>query len=280
MPETQRSILRRKIAAAELRANTENDRASKAGDIVAAVFGDYFGATFKTGPLRVRALDRARLADLPMRGAWFLFRRGNLDIIVGFDAAMLAASVNAALLRPIDEAPKGEATIVDRSIAGALAARLADAFATLGAGPSAVEIARLQAACAPGDLAPGKPSLAFDAFEATEFRLAPAVSVNMLIAVASDRASSAPGKAPAPQWHGAMSRIAAAAPVSVDASLGVIETTIGDVVNFAPGQVLPFAGAAVDNIKIASRGAPAPLFGGALGARDGRRAVKIAGLGG
>lgn len=276
MMETQRSILRRKVAAAELRANAENDRASKAGDIVAALFGAYFGATFKPGPMRVRALDRARLADLPMRGAWYLFRRGDLDIIIGFDGAMLAASVNAALLRPIDEAPKGEPTIVDRSIAAALAARLAAAFAPTIAGPSDVEVARLQAAGAPGDLAPGKQSLAFDAFEATEFRLAPGVSVNMLIAVAGDRVGRAPGKPGAPAWYGDLSRIAAAAEVSVSASLGVIETTIGEVVNLSPGKILPFAAARIDNIRLGARGASAPVFAGALGARDGRRAVKIA----
>ena len=247
MTETQRSILRRKVAAAELRANAENERASQAGEIVASLFGDYFGATFKPGPLRVRALDRARFADLPMRGAWFLFRRGDLDIIIGFDAAMLAASVNAALLRPIDEPPKGAPTMVDRSIAAALA-----------------------------DLEPGKQSLAFDAFEATEFRLAPGVLVNLLIAVAGDRVSRAPGKPGAPAWYGELSRIAAAAEVSVSAGLGVIETTIGDVVNFSPGQVLPFAAAEIANIRLTARGASAPVFAGALGARDGRRAVKIA----
>ena len=276
MTETQRSILRRKVAAAELRANAENERASQAGEIVASLFGDYFGATFKPGPLRVRALDRARFADLPMRGAWFLFRRGDLDIIIGFDAAMLAASVNAALLRPIDEPPKGAPTMVDRSIAAALAARLAAAFASTIAGPSDVETARLQAAGAPGDLEPGKQSLAFDAFEATEFRLAPGVLVNLLIAVAGDRVSRAPGKPGAPAWYGELSRIAAAAEVSVSAGLGVIETTIGDVVNFSPGQVLPFAAAEIANIRLTARGASAPVFAGALGARDGRRAVKIA----
>lgn len=280
MTETQRSILRRKVAAAELRANAENDRASKAGDIVATEFNGYFGATFKPGPLRVRALDRARLADLPMRGAWFLFRRGDLDIIVGFDAAMLAASVNAALLRPIDEAPKGEPTIVDRSIAAALAARLAAAFAAMIAGPSDVETVKLQAAGAPGDLVPGKQSLAFDAFEATEFRLAPGVSTNMLIAVAGDGVSRAPGKTSAPAWYGELSRIAATTEVSVSASLGVIETTIGDVVNLSPGRLLPFAAARIDHIRLAARGAPASIFTGSLGARDGRRAVRIARRGG
>lgn len=279
MSDPQRSILRRKIAAAEVRANAENDRASKAGDIVASLFGDYFGAPLKAGPLRARTLDRARLAELPMRGAWFLFRRGELDIIIGFDAAMLAASVNAALLRPIDETPNGEPTNVDRQIAAALAARLAAAFAAFIGGPSDLDIARLQSTISPVDLAPDKRSQSFEAYEAIEFRLASALSVNLLVAIASDRSIRVPGKTAASGRRPEMAKILTSAEISVSAFLGVIETTIGDIVNLAPGQLLPFPLADVDKISVASRGAPAPVFRGALGARDGRRAVKIGRLG-
>lgn len=274
--DAQRAIVKRKIAAAEARTTAENARGAEAGEILASVLEDYFGTRLKPSALRCRTLDRLRVLSVSMRGGWFHFRRGETDIIVALDEALIAAAVNSALARPLAETNAASPTAIDRSIASALARRIAAALAPISAGASSAEIDLVQAGALGGDLKVDKAATDFELIEALGFSLAPSFRVNFLCAVSTrNEARKAPPGGLAPDWSADLSRLARGTEIALDARLGVAPTTIGAMIDLAPDMVLPIAGAAIDRLCLAARGQPQTVLVGKLGAHSGRRAVRI-----
>lgn len=271
MMEAQRSILRRKVAAAEARAMAESARGADAGTALASVLENYFGVALKPSALRCRLLDKARVSGLSLRGGWFRFRRSDTDIIVALDDALIAAAVNAALLRPLAGASASAPTAIDRRIASALARRIAAALT-----PPSEEIDLISAAALAGDLKLDNTAAHFELFEAQGIPLAPSHRVEIICGIGTEeKARQAPPGQHAPDWSERLEAIALKTKIALDANLGVAPATIGAMIELAPGMVLPIKDAAIDRLRLAARGRPQTVLTGKLGALRGRRAVRI-----
>lgn len=271
MMDAQRSILRRKIAAAEARTMAESARGAEAGAMLASVLENYFGVALRPSALHCRLLDKARVRGLSLRGGWFRFRRGETDIIVALDDALVAAAVNAALLRPLAGVSACAPTAIDRSIASALARRIADALA-----PASEEIAIISTAALAGELRLDNAAAQFDLFEARGIPLAPSLRVEIICGIGTpEKARKAPASPHPTDWSERLAGIALKTEVALDARLGVAPTTIGGMIELAPGMVLPIEEAAIDKLRLAARGRQQTVLTGKLGALRGRRAVRI-----
>ncbi len=276
MSDVQRSILHRKIATAEARSAAENARAAEAGEALAAIFDEYFRTKLKPSPLRSRTLDKTRLTASPLNGAWFLFHRGDADLVVGFDKALVAASVDIALMRGGASASDREPTAIDRSIAAALAGRIAGTLARLGDASPSAETQFVQAATLAADLKLDKASATFDVYESFGVPVSTALRVDVVCAIAASGVGGAVKKAaPGADWRQDLSRIGYGAPVALDAALGRIHTTIGAMIDLSEGAVLSIDEASIDKIQLGARGSGRSVLSGRLGAASGRRAVKI-----
>lgn len=276
MTDAQRSILSRKIAAADLRSKAGDARAVEAGEIAGRLFDEYFGLKSKPSPIRTRVVERTRLFATPLKGAWFHFQRGVTDILVAFDYNLVAAAVAAALARQPSEANAGAASVVERHIAAILARRLAASFGAFVAGAGDGDLALVGVADTPEDFTIAKSALNFETFDRVGQMLPGAQRADFLCAIASR--ASAPSKmqgAETTDWRAAFVAQMRQAPVAVRANIGGVDTTIGVVLSLAPDQVLTLTRGSFEEVSLTTdKGAP--VFDRCrLGEHVGKRAIQI-----
>lgn len=276
MTSAHRSILARKIAAADARSTIEDARAVEAGDAAALLFDDHFRMKLKPAPLRRRIIEKSRLLAQPLRGGWYHFRRGSTEMVVAFDSVLVCAAVDAALGRPTADDQARATTGVERSIAAALARKLAAACADLSAGASKEELTLVRAAETPEDFKIDRGVVHFESFDRVGLPLAGAVRADFLCAVASGAAPEAKALgAPAPDWREDLSAIARRAEITLRAEFGRIETDLGTTLSLKPDQILPLSSAAFDEARLVAKGGVAAVTRCRLGSNGDKRALQI-----
>jgi hypothetical protein len=277
MTDVQRSILARKIAAADARAATEDPRAVEAGNIAARLLNDYFRINSKPAPLRRRMLDRSWLQTSSFRGCWYHFRSGDADFLVALDNGLVTAAVDAALCRPSKECKPLLATRIERSISAVLARRLAECAATLAGAPGGAEIHLVAVADAPADLEIAKDAGALEVFHQIGFPLTASLHVDFLYAIATAAATALTSEsARSGIWGDALDAIARRIPIALKVELGRAELTIEEALSLSPNQQFPLSSSTLGTARMATKDGATTIGAFRLGSHEGVRAVKLA----
>ncbi|NWG92416.1 MAG: FliM/FliN family flagellar motor switch protein [Parvularculaceae bacterium] len=275
MTAQHRSIVARKIAAAGSRATIKDHRAVEAGETAALILDEYFRIKIKPAPLRRRILEKSRFFATSLCGGWYHFRRADGDVLVAFDDRLIAASVDAALGRPFKEENAHAPTSVERSIAAALARRLAAGVMALATARAGDELHLVAVRDAPADFKIDKSADAFEVFDQIGCPIGANARVDFLVAIATTAAPTLKSaSAPAMTWNAALAAIARRAPVSLRAELGSIETTVEAALALAPGHILPLSRSVPGIVRIRTNDGAATIGRFRLGSHEGVRAVK------
>jgi hypothetical protein len=275
MSDAQKAILSKKIAIAEARAAAENSRIALALEALTEALGGYFAIKLKPPALRLKSLDKAQLAGSARAGAWYLFRAGATDIAVALDNKLIVAAAEAALRRPFDQPAGIEPTAIDRSIAAALAGRIAATCWVQAAASPDEPLTLAQITPLAEDIKFAKETKSFQCYALCGVALGPDLHVEALCAIAGERTAAKGGSAPqGGVWAPVLSAVAATAPVRVRCLLGAVEATFGAVLDLTPGVVFSIRDGEATKARLVC--GPTEIGRGALGEFGGKRAIRMA----
>ncbi|OFW99606.1 MAG: hypothetical protein A3E78_00470 [Alphaproteobacteria bacterium RIFCSPHIGHO2_12_FULL_63_12] len=269
------SILRRKIAASESRRAELRLPVEKMSAAIADMLTNYFMVKLAPPPLMARVIEPKRLASNIGERVWYLFRSGDVQIVVAFDFLLTIAATNMAIGRKFSEFEETRPSLADRAIAAGLAQRSATALSAVKGMPETAP-AFVRSCWTFDELKIDRNGLCVEWYDVSDIPLSDSFKVTLSFGVS---VNSAQANQPSPSeddaWRDRLLEIAFETEIQLHAQLGMINTNFGSLMDLAPGMTLPVAAFNRDNIPMAVHGSAIPLLSGKIGGQDGLKAVRI-----